>query len=110
MECLTLVIGLCWAFGAATLTVGHLNLLSIIFAPLMLGLAIDFGIHWFCRLEEEQEDPKHCTLETLGCALRRAAPGITYAALAAALCFFPLMFTGFKGLAELGRILAWACC
>ncbi len=106
MECLTLVIGLCWAFGAATLTVGHLNLLSIIFAPLMLGLTIDYGIHWFCRLEEEQEDPKHCTLETLGCALRRAAPGIIYAAIAAALCFFPLMFTGFKGLAELGEILS----
>jgi len=106
MESLTLVIGLCWAFGAATLVVGHLNLLSIIFAPLMLGLAIDFGIHWFCRLEEEQEDPRHCTLETLSCALRRAAPGITYAALAAALCFFPLIFTGFKGLAELGEILS----
>lgn len=106
MECLTLVIGLCWAFGAATLTVGHLNLLSIIFAPLMLGLAIDFGIHWFCRLEEEQEDPKNCTTETLACALRRAAPGITYAAVASALCFFPLMFTGFKGLAELGGILS----
>ncbi len=106
MESLILVIGLCWTFGVATLVVGHLNLLSIVFAPLMLGLAIDFGVHWFCRLEEEQEDRKRCTLETLGCTWRRAAPGITYAAVAAAFSFFPLVFTGFKGLAELGLILA----
>ena len=54
MEGLVLVIGLCWTFGMVTLVVGHLNLLSLIFAPLMLGLTIDYGIHWFCRLEEEQ--------------------------------------------------------
>jgi hypothetical protein len=53
MEGVVLIIGLCWTFGMATLVVGHLNLLSIIFAPLMLGLTIDYGIHWCCRLEEE---------------------------------------------------------
>ncbi len=33
VEVLCLVIGLCWTFGMVTLTVGHLNLLSMIFAP-----------------------------------------------------------------------------
>jgi hopanoid biosynthesis associated RND transporter like protein HpnN len=106
VECLILIIGLCWTFGAATLVVGHLNLLSMVFAPLMLGITIDYGVHWFCRLEEEQEAPKHCTLETLACTMRRAAPGIIYAAVAAAFSFLPLVFTGFKGLAEMGEILA----
>jgi len=104
MESLILVIGLCWTFGLATLVVGHLNLLSMVFAPLMLGITIDYGVHWFCRLEEEQGG-KRCTLETLGCTLRRAAPGIIYAAVAAAVSFLPLVFTGFKGLAEMGQIL-----
>jgi hopanoid biosynthesis associated RND transporter like protein HpnN len=105
MEGLVLVIGLCWTFGAATLLVGHLNLLSLIFAPLMLGLTIDYGIHWFCRLEEEEADRGRCTVNTPACTFRRAAPGIIYANLAAAVSFVPLIFTGFKGLAELGEIL-----
>ena len=54
VEGLVLILGLCWTFGLVTLVVGHLNLLSLIFAPLMLGLTIDYGIHWFCRLEEEE--------------------------------------------------------
>jgi hopanoid biosynthesis associated RND transporter like protein HpnN len=106
VESLILVIGLCWTFGVATLVVGHLNLLSMVFAPLMLGITIDYGVHWLCRLEEEQRDPKRCTLENLAFTMRRAAPGIIYAALAAAVSFFPLVFTGFKGLEEMGKILS----
>lgn len=105
VEVLVLVIGLCWTFGVVTLVVGHLNLLSMIFVPLMLGITIDYGVHWFCRLEEEEAQHGGCTLETLGCTFRRAAPGIIYAGMAAAVSFLPLVFTGFKGLAELGLIL-----
>jgi len=105
VEVAVLVIGLCWTFGMTTLVVGHLNLLSLVFVPLMLGLTIDYGVHWFCRLEEEEKEYGRCTLETLSCAFRRSAPGIIYAGLAAAVSFLPLVFTGFKGLAELGLIL-----
>ena len=106
VEGLVLVLGLCWTFGLVTLVVGHLNLLSLIFAPLMLGLTVDYGIHWFCRLEEEAGSSGHCSAEVLTCTLRRAAPGIVYAGVAAIVSFVPLAFVGFKGLAELGLILA----
>ncbi len=106
VEGLVLVLGLCWTFALVTLVVGHLNLLSLIFAPLMLGLTIDYGIHWFCRLEEEEGAAGGCTTEVLGCTFRRSAPGIVYAGLAAVVSFVPLAFVGFKGLAELGLILA----
>lgn len=106
VEGAVLVLGLCWTFGLVTLVVGHLNLLSLIFAPLMLGLTIDYGIHWFCRLEEEEAAGGGCTTEVLGYTFRRAAPGIVYAGLAAVVSFVPLAFVGFKGLAELGLILA----
>lgn len=102
---LVLIIGLCWTFGLVTLVVGHLNLLSLIFVPLMLGLTIDYGIHWFCRLEEEEGPQRQCSAETLGCAFRQTLPGIVYAGLAAMVSFLPLAFVGFKGLAELGLIL-----
>jgi hopanoid biosynthesis associated RND transporter like protein HpnN len=106
VEVLVLVIGLCWTFGMVTLVVGHLNLLSIIFAPLMLGLAIDYGIHWFCRVEEEEAvNQRRCTPEALSCAYRQTLPGVTYAGLAAMASFLPLAFVNFKGLSELGLIL-----
>jgi hopanoid biosynthesis associated RND transporter like protein HpnN len=105
VQTLTLIIGLCWTFGLVTLVVGRLNLLSMIFAPLMLGLTIDYGIHYFCRLEEEQTGRQSCTFGNLTRTYQRTAPGIFYAGLAAALSFVPLVFMGFQGLAELGLIL-----
>uniref|UniRef100_A0A7V4LD20 rRNA methyltransferase n=1 Tax=Desulfobacca acetoxidans TaxID=60893 RepID=A0A7V4LD20_9BACT len=107
VQSLVLLVGLGWTFGLATIFVGHLNLLSIVFAPLMLGLTIDYGIHWFCRLEEEQALLGRANGTTISRTIRQAAPGIVYAACAAALSFLPLVFTGFKGLAELGLILTF---
>lgn len=106
VEGLVLVLGLAWTFGLVTLVVGHLNLLSMIFAPLMLGLTIDYGVHWFCRLEEEEAAVGYCSTPVLACTFQRSAPGIIYAGLAAIVSFVPLAFVGFKGLAELGLILA----
>ena len=100
-----LIIGLCWTFGIAALAVGHLNLLSIVFGPLLLGITVDFGIHWYARLEEEQGQQSRCSKDNLACTIRQASPGILYAALAAMISVCPLIFTGFKGLEELGLII-----
>jgi hypothetical protein len=102
---LVLVIGLCWTFGLATLVVGSLNLLSIVFGPLMLGIAVDFGIHWYCRLEEEEGGKFHCNALIFSRTVKGATPGVLYAALVAAVSVAPLIFAGFKGLAELGIII-----
>ena len=48
-----LVVGLVYTMGYTTLTVGHLNILTITFAPMLVGLAIDFGAHLVARFEEE---------------------------------------------------------
>ncbi|MFW6122942.1 MAG: MMPL family transporter [Thermodesulfobacteriota bacterium] len=106
MQAFVLIVGLCWTFALVTAVVGHLNLLSIVFAPLVLGLTIDYGIHWFCRLEEEQGLQGKSNGNTVACAIRRESPAILYASMAGAVSFIPLTFTGFKGLAELGLILA----
>jgi len=100
-----LAIGLVWTFGIAALVVGHLNLLSIVFGPLLLGITVDFGIHWYARLEEEQGQQPRCTLDNLVCTIKQASPGILYAALAAVVSVCPLIFAGFKGLEELGLII-----
>ena len=37
-----LLVGLAYTLAFATLTIGHLNILTITFVPMLIGLAIDF--------------------------------------------------------------------
>ncbi|MCL6621885.1 MAG: MMPL family transporter [Syntrophobacterales bacterium] len=101
-----LAVGIAWTMGVATLVVGRLNILSIVFAPLMLGICVDFGIHWYSRLEEEQGSLPHCHDQIFERTIRGAGPGNFYAALAALVSILPLAFTGFQGLEELGIIVS----
>ena len=48
-----LIIGLGYTMAFATLAVGHLNILTITFVPILIGLAIDYGVHLISRYEEE---------------------------------------------------------
>ena len=48
-----LLIGLGYTMAFTTLVIGHLNILTITFAPMLIGLAIDFGVHLITRYEEE---------------------------------------------------------
>jgi hypothetical protein len=95
---------LVWTFGIATLVVGHLNILSIVFAPLLLGMAEDLGVYWYSRLEEEQGPRPRPSMENWVCTMKQATPGVFYAALTTVVAVAPLIFTGFKGLEELGII------
>ena len=53
---LTVVFGLLWTAGLATLVVGRLNLISVAFAVLFIGLSVDFGIHFALRFRAEYGD------------------------------------------------------
>ncbi|MEE8259749.1 MAG: MMPL family transporter, partial [Nitrospinaceae bacterium] len=39
----TLVVSIAWAMGYTTLAVGHLNIISVVFTTILIGLGIDFG-------------------------------------------------------------------
>lgn len=106
IEITSLLVALSLTFGFTTIFIGHLNLLSVVFAPMLLGLGIDYGIHWFARYREEQQYRGASKEEALQTTMVRLGPGIVLAGLTAALSFLPLAFTGFKGLAELGIICA----
>lgn len=99
----TLLMGLAWTAAFAALALGHLNLISVAFAVLFVGLAVDFGIHLTLRYREElahglQQDA----------ALQRASAGVggalVLSAVAAATGFYAFLPTDFRGLAELGLI------
>ena len=49
----SLIVGICLSFGFATLAVGHLNILSMVFAIMLIGLGIEYGIQVVLRYQEE---------------------------------------------------------
>jgi len=111
---LTLVLGLLLTTGFATLAVGTLNLVSVAFAVLFVGIAVDFGIQITARFREEQlQSP------TLAAALdrtaRRAGRQVMVASCASAAGFLAFTPTSFVGVAQLGLIagvgmlIAFAC-
>ena len=106
LEMIRLLIDLALTFGATTLVIGHLNILSVTFAPLILGLGIDYGAHWFARYMELEKRGFASKKEALHAIMDKLAPGLLLAGSTAALSFFPMVLTGFKGLMELGVICA----
>lgn len=104
IELVSLGTGLAWTFGWTTLFIGHLNILSVVFAPLLCGLGVDYGIHWFSRYEEEEAKNSADRLTLVRRVVERLGPGIVLAGLGASLSFLPYVLTGFRGLMELGLI------
>ena len=98
-----LVVGLAYTLAFTTLSVGHLNILTITFVPMLIGLAIDFGVHLITRYEEELRHGK-----TEEAALTKAmvftGQGIFTGALTTAGAFLAMTLTHFKGIQEMGLI------
>ncbi len=98
-----LVVGLVYTMGYTTLTVGHLNILTITFAPMLIGLAIDFGAHLVARFEEELRLGKS-EREAITLAMVNTGQGIFTGAATTAAAFFAMGITNFKGIQEMGII------
>ena len=100
---LTLVIGLVWTAAFAAATVRVLNLISVAFAVLFIGLCVDFGIHYGLRwCEAARRGLDRGAANAL--AASSVGPGLALAALAAGIGFLAFLPTDFQGLAELGFI------
>jgi len=98
-----LFVGLSITTAAGLAMVGSLNLLSIAFAVLFVGLGVDFGIQFSVRYRSERYKNDNLQ-EALEEGARRAAVPLSLAAMATAagfLCFLP---TDYKGISELGEI------
>ncbi len=98
----TLVIGTLWSLGWATLTVGHLNILSAAFAVMLIGLG-DYGVLWVARYDEVRRKGLSVDDAMRHTALH-AGPSIITAATTTGLAFFAVMLADFKAVAELGWI------
>lgn len=98
-----LVIGMGYTMAFTTLVIGHLNILTVTFAPMLIGLAIDFGVHLITRYEEELRHGK-TEIEALTKAMVFTGQGIFTGALTTAGAFAAMALTNFKGIQEMGII------
>lgn len=98
-----LFVGLSITTAVGLMMVGSLNLLSVAFAVLFVGLGVDFGIQFSVRYRSERFKNDDLRLALENAASRSAIP-LSLAAMATAagfLCFLP---TDYQGISELGKI------
>ena len=99
----SLVVGLSITAAVGLLMVGTLNLISVYFAVLFVGLGVDFGIQFSVRYRAERHDVDDLRVALLQAGRRAGAP-LTLAALATAAGFLSFLPTAYKGVSELGLI------
>ncbi|MFP3869743.1 MAG: MMPL family transporter [Syntrophobacteria bacterium] len=100
---LTLVMGLIWTAGFAAFAVGHLNLMSVTFAVLYIGLSVDYAIH-FCLRYRELMEQGQAHASALRCTAQDIGGSLVLCTLTTALAFYAFIPTAFTGVAELGLI------
>ena len=102
----SLLVALAWSLGFTSLTVGHLNILSVVFTTILIGLGIDFGIHILERFKEERQSGNDI-LPALQKTLQGTGQGNFSGAITTAMAFGAMVLTDFIGIVELGWIAGW---
>ena len=99
----TLTVGLAITTAAGLMMVGALNLISVAFAVLFVGLGVDFGIQYSVRYRSERFKNDDMRFALLRAAKRSAVP-LSLAAVATAAGFLSFLPTDYRGVSELGII------
>lgn len=98
-----LIAGLILTAAFATVAIGELNIISIAFAVLYIGLGVDFAIHFLLRYQEKLENglPIEAAIRRSGGEVGIALASCT---VANAIGFYAFIPTNYSGVAELGII------
>jgi predicted RND superfamily exporter protein len=100
---IALIVGLGYTMAFTTAVIGHLNILTVTFAPILVGIAIDFGVHLISRYEEEVRRGRS-NEEALRKAMVYTGMGVVTGALTTAGAFLAMAATDFSGIQEMGVI------
>jgi hopanoid biosynthesis associated RND transporter like protein HpnN len=99
----TLITGLIWTTGFALAFIGSLNLISITFAVLFIGLGIDYSIQFCLRYKELIESGcrhQDCIITTA----KGVGRSLLICCSTVAIGFYSFIPTAYSGVAELGLI------
>jgi hopanoid biosynthesis associated RND transporter like protein HpnN len=100
---ITLICGLIATAAFAAAAIGNLNLISVAFGILYIGLGIDFIIHLTLRVQE-LVDGGQTVADALSGAARDVGSSLTICAITTAAGFYSFIPTPFDGVSELGLI------
>lgn len=100
---LTVAIGLAITAAAGLMMVGALNLISVAFAVLFVGIGVDFGIQFSVRYRAERHAVDNLHKALVNAAEHISVP-LSLAAAATAAGFLSFVPTDYRGVSELGQI------
>jgi uncharacterized protein len=100
---IVMLMGVILTNGFAAFAIGRLNLISISFAVLYIGIADDYSVQLCLRYREllQKQLPKR---EAISTALKKVLPSTTLCAVTASVGFFSFIPTAYNGVSELGII------
>ncbi len=98
-----LIMGLILTAGFATVAIGHLNLISISFAVLYIGLGVDYAIHVCLHYRECLGQGMNNT-DAIKHSISTVGVSIFLCALTTSIGFLAFIPTDFSGVSELGII------
>lgn len=101
----SLVMGISWTFGLVAVLFGTLNILSIVFAIILVGAAIEYAIHVVARYQEELAKSGDIG-NSIKKTLLLVGPADATTAFTTAAAFLTITWTDFTALAQLGVIAA----
>ncbi len=99
----TLAVGLPITAALGLMMVGSLNMISVAFMVLFIGLGADFAIQYGVKYREERHRDERLDHALVGAAHSMGMP-LTLAAAAVATSFFSFLPTAYRGVSELGLI------
>ncbi len=100
---INLIAGLAISAAFGLLVVGALNVISVAFFVLFVGLGVDFGLQFSVRYRAERHEYGELRAALRSTARKAGAP-LALAAAATAVGFSSFMPTSYRGLSELGQI------
>ena len=100
---LVLLVGVIWTMAFATITVGTLNIMTAMFAVILIGLGIDFSVHLISGFAENRGKGLSI-LETAEATLLKSGPGITTGGMTTGIAFLTLTISDSRGMFEFGLI------
>ena len=96
----SIIIGLIITIGFGTIFVGRLNLISVAFAVLFIGLSVDYGIQIFSRFNEKKKIDQNFLIKNIN----SLSSTLILASIPSMIGFLSFTFTDYYGLSELGQI------
>ena len=97
---ISILTGLIITLGLTTVIVGQLNLISVAFAVLFIGLSVDYGIQIYSRILEDKEKSE----KKISKNIQKISNTLLIASIPSMVGFISFVPTDYTGLSELGVI------